>query len=131
MDSMSYSVRRPATLALRRISFPLRYPRCRKACWDTPSQGMIPLYLVSLLVGGGLLIAATIGSGDHGHDGHISHDAAHEGRHGNAAQFLSLRTLTYFLLSLEESAPRVEPSATVPAKVADYPVAKTTVEVAR
>ncbi len=58
---------------------------------------MFPLYLFSLLVGGGLLIAATMGGGDHGHDGQISHDVAHQGGHGNAAQFLSLRTLTYFL----------------------------------
>lgn len=60
---------------------------------------MISLYLFSLLVGGGLLIAASVGSGDHGHDGHIGHDGPHQGGHGNAAQFLSLRTLTYFLFA--------------------------------
>ena len=57
---------------------------------------MIPLYLFSLLVGGGLLLAGTVGSGDHVHDGDVDH-VAHEGGHGNAAEFLSLRTLTYFL----------------------------------
>lgn len=58
---------------------------------------MISLYLFSLLVGGGLLIAGMLGAGDHGHDGHVSHDVAHPGGDGNAAQILSLRTLTYFL----------------------------------
>lgn len=58
---------------------------------------MISLYLFSLLVGGGLLVAAMLGGGDQGHDGQVGHDVAHPGEHGNAAQFLSLRTLTYFL----------------------------------
>src|SRR5687768_9382418 len=58
---------------------------------------MISLYLFSLLVGGGLLVAGMVGSGDHEHDGHVSDDVAHQGGLGNAAQFLSLRTLTYFL----------------------------------
>ncbi|HWL38832.1 MAG TPA: hypothetical protein VNO75_01245 [Gemmatimonadaceae bacterium] len=58
---------------------------------------MLSLYLFSLLVGGGLLIAAMVGGGDHGHDGQIGHDVAHLGGNGNAAEFLSLRTLTYFL----------------------------------
>lgn len=61
---------------------------------------MLSLYLFALLVGGGLLVAAMLGGGDHGnagHDGDIGHDVAHPGGHGNAAQFLSLRTLTYFM----------------------------------
>lgn len=58
---------------------------------------MISLYLFSLLVGGGLLFAATVGGGDHGHEGGTGHDAPHQGGHGNAAEFLSLRTFTYFL----------------------------------
>lgn len=58
---------------------------------------MLSLYLFSLLVGGGLLVAAMIGGGDHGHNGHVGHDLAHAGGHGNAAEILSLRTLTYFL----------------------------------
>lgn len=58
---------------------------------------MISLYIFSLLVGGGLLIAGMLGGGDHGHDGQADHDAAHTGGHGNAAELLSLRTLTYFL----------------------------------
>ena len=58
---------------------------------------MISFYLFSLLVGGGLLVASIIGDGDHGHDGDFSDHSPHHGGHGNAAQFLSLRTLTYFL----------------------------------
>lgn len=60
---------------------------------------MLSLYLFSVLVGGALLAAAIVGGGDHGngHDGHIGHDGPHQGGHGNAAHFLSLRTLTYFL----------------------------------
>jgi membrane protein implicated in regulation of membrane protease activity len=58
---------------------------------------MLSLYLFALLVGGGLLVASMLGGGDHshaGHDGDIGHDV---GGHGNAAQFLSLRTITYFM----------------------------------
>jgi len=61
---------------------------------------MLSLYLFALLVGGGLLVAAMIGGGDHGHTGHdgdIGHDIAHPGEHGSAAEFFSLRTLTYFM----------------------------------
>lgn len=62
---------------------------------------MISLYLFALLVGGGLLIASIIGSGDHGHGGDFGdaagHDGGRDGGHGNAAQFLSLRNLTYLL----------------------------------
>ncbi len=61
---------------------------------------MLSLYIFALLVGGGLLIASMLGGGDHGHSGHdgdIGHDVAYPGGDGNAAQFLSLRTLTYFM----------------------------------
>ncbi len=59
---------------------------------------MISLYIFALLVGGGLLIASTIGSSDHGHDSKFSDDTGHhDGGHGNAAQILSLRNLTYLL----------------------------------
>jgi hypothetical protein len=55
------------------------------------------LYLFSLIVGGGLLVFSVFG----GHDSH--HDVGHVGSHDfhghghNPVQWLSLRTLTYFL----------------------------------
>lgn len=55
---------------------------------------MLPLYLFSVLVGGALLAVSMMGS-DH-IDGDI--DMGHHGQNSdNAAQFLSMRTLTYFL----------------------------------
>ena len=53
---------------------------------------MLAVYLFSVLVGGALLGVSMFGS-DHG-----DVDAIEHGNHGdNAAKFLSLRTLTYFL----------------------------------
>ena len=57
---------------------------------------MLSLYLFSLLAGGGLLIAGMFGGDHHGHDAHVDHGVSHVGGHGNAAELLSLRTLTYF-----------------------------------
>lgn len=56
---------------------------------------MFTLYLFSLIIGGGLLAFSVFG----GHDSH--HDVGHVGHHDfhghNPVQWLSLRTLTYFL----------------------------------
>lgn len=54
---------------------------------------MFSLYLFALLVGGGLLVFSLVG----GHDSHHG-DMGHHDFHGhNPIQWLSLRTLTYFL----------------------------------
>jgi hypothetical protein len=48
---------------------------------------MISLYLFAVLVGGGLLVFSLLGG----------HDGADDGGHSNPVEFLSIRTLTYFL----------------------------------
>ena len=54
---------------------------------------MIALYIFSLVLGGGLLLAGMLG-GDHEHD--VSGDAGH---HLGGMEIFSLRTLTYFLFA--------------------------------
>lgn len=54
---------------------------------------MFMLYVFALAVGGGLLAFSAFGDADHHHHGPLDH----AGEHGPAAQWLSLRTLTYFL----------------------------------
>lgn len=52
---------------------------------------MFPLYLFALIIGGGLLLLSLFGSDSHGHDVH------HDLHGGNPVQWLSLRTVIYFL----------------------------------
>jgi membrane protein implicated in regulation of membrane protease activity len=61
---------------------------------------MLLLYLFALIVGGGLLVFSLLGGhdthgGDVGHVGHVGHGAHHGD--DNPIQWLSLRTVTYFL----------------------------------
>lgn len=53
---------------------------------------MFSLYLFALIVGGGLLLFSLFSGSDHQHDGFDD-----VGDHGSAGEWLSLRTLTYFL----------------------------------
>lgn len=53
---------------------------------------MFSLYLFALMVGGGLLLFSLVSGSEHQHDGFH-----HAGDHGSAGEWLSLRTLTYFL----------------------------------
>jgi hypothetical protein len=60
---------------------------------------MFSLYLFALIIGGGLLLFSLLGGSDHhggdlGHHGDLHHADLH---HGNPVQWLSLRTLIYFL----------------------------------
>lgn len=54
---------------------------------------MFSLYLFALIVGGGLLLFSLFSGSDHHHQGGFDH----AGDHGSAGEWLSLRTLTYFL----------------------------------
>lgn len=63
---------------------------------------MFSLYLFALIIGGGLLAFSTFGGhdshhGDVGHGGHGGHGGHHDAHGHNPVQWLSLRTLTYFL----------------------------------
>lgn len=55
---------------------------------------MFSLYLFALIIGGGLLLFSLFGGADH-HDGDVGHHVASHGE--NPVQWLSLRTLIYFL----------------------------------
>lgn len=57
---------------------------------------MFSLYLFALIVGGGLLVFSTFGGHD-SHDGGVGHGGDAGGHDHDAMQWLSLRTLTYFL----------------------------------
>ena len=64
---------------------------------------MFALYLFALILGGGLLLFSLFGGDGHHHGGDAGHhdlqvdDPGHADLHGNPVQWLSLRTVIYFL----------------------------------